>query len=204
MLLGPGPLRDVPATELLGLFDRLRLVDTVIHPEMRALARTYPDRVQLVGADITGCIELLARASHVVPEPVFPKHTVEGAGWIASINLWSQLPLLPCAWLARQGVADATIERFGQDLLRAHLREVAATSIPFCIIAEIVDRWFDPTGKEIDRVDRSELFRYALEAAGAETNRWEWAVNPTGELAGGRVEIREVVVVNRAIGMCSE
>jgi hypothetical protein len=66
VLPGPGALRDVPAVELLEPFDELRLVDSVIHPEARALARRYPGRIVRIRADVAGCIAPLVRRPRAI------------------------------------------------------------------------------------------------------------------------------------------
>jgi hypothetical protein len=103
LVLGSGPLLDVPLAELAARFEAVWLVD-LVHPLVaRWQVRLYPN-VRLIEHDVTECLgDLISgppldldRLAGRVPRRFLDEPRID---WVASLNLLSQLPYLPGRWL---------------------------------------------------------------------------------------------------------
>lgn len=189
LVLGSGALLDVPLAELAGCFEEVWLVDAV-HPlaarrQMRRFSNVRP-----IVHDVTECVfglpglaplteaglERLARQS---PRRFLDETRID---WVASVNLFSQLHLLPVAWLRRHHPAldDAVLNTFAVALLRRHLDYLAAFRVPVCLIAELEQITRRVASNEVvERTDFSPFFAGWPEPFAA----WDWALAPPGEFS---------------------
>lgn len=170
-LMGAGQLHDVPLAELLALFERVDLVDVAFSPAARAAARTHPGRVNCVMLDVTGVLEDLSR------DPAQAAPALPGDAWCASVNILSQLPLLPCAALLAQNRPEADVERHGQALQQAHVA-LLGRAAHACLIIEYAQT--HPQSRRTDLLLPGLPERLAALgwSAGA---TWHWPLNPDGE-----------------------
>ena len=202
VVMGAGMVRDIPWQQLLEGFDEIHLVDIAFHPEARALHHRYRGRVQLCEMHITDYVTPLARHPKRVPEMkvMLPRNLVQKMGnarWVASVNLLTQLPLVPCAWLLRPGVAQHVVEAVGMRILHAHLQSLRAASSTVCVVAEVRDTLGQKSGEIVDTMERSTFIQSALRPrAWHVLDRWLWTVNPPGELPGAQNETRELECIH--------
>ncbi|MBC8242194.1 MAG: hypothetical protein H8E30_17210, partial [Alphaproteobacteria bacterium] len=97
VVLGSGLLNDVPLDELSRGFEQVVLVDILHLPLVRKALKAY-DNVELIEADISGFVGALYRhvnedAPLVLPDnPAMP---TDRADLVISLNVLSQLPILP-------------------------------------------------------------------------------------------------------------
>jgi hypothetical protein len=133
LLLGSGPLLDVPLAELSGLFDEVWLVD-VVHPwPARRQARRHAN-VRLIEHDVAeGGLDWSAWLAG--PNRI---------DWIASVNLVSQLPF--------RGPD-------GRDAMRAHLAALERQDAPACVLADLEQVTLDSVGRVVEREDFQPLLR---------------------------------------------
>ena len=182
-IMGAGLLHDVPLTGLLELFEHIDLVDVAFSPAARAAAQRHGGRVRCVMQDVSGMLAAPAREPHQAA-PDMPQHA-----WCASVNLLSQLPLLPCSALLRLGLPEDEVERRGRAMQEAHVAALGRAAHA-CLIIEHAQ-----TSEPDDR--RSGLAEDVLlpglpeRLAATGWTRgacWHWALNPEGEaaLAEGR------------------
>jgi len=177
LILGSGPLLDVPLRELADLFESVWLVD-LVHPwSSRLQARRYAN-VRLIEHDVTECLVRLPA------EPVLPGWLLDepGIDWVASVNLLSQLPVLPTRWLRARHpeMSEADVARFGASLMCNHLAWLARFRAPVCLLADVEQTALDAAGKVRAQCEFGALLAdWRIEAD------WRWDLAPPGELAGG-------------------
>jgi hypothetical protein len=169
-IMGAGLLQDVPLQHLFPLFDKIELVDVCFGPAARAAAREHAGRVRCVRQDVSGVLDDLSRDPRRAA-PVMPADA-----WCASVNLLSQLPLLPCTALLDRGAADAEVERYGRAIQRAHVD--ALGQVPrACLIIEYAQTRPDAP----DEVLQPGLPRQLADRGWVAGPHWHWALNPAGE-----------------------
>jgi hypothetical protein len=169
-LMGAGQLQDVPLPELLRLFDRVDLVDVCFGPAARAAERMNPDQVRCVRQDVSGVLDDLSR------DPQLAAPAMPADAWCASVNLLSQLPLLPCAALLDGGCSEAEVERYGRSIQRAHID--ALSRVPHaCLIVEYARTRADAPDEALLPGLPDSLIRDGWTAG----PRWHWPLNPEGE-----------------------
>ncbi len=197
-VLGSGHLFDLPLAELSQLFGEVVLVD-ILHPAAaRRRAKAFSN-VSVVEEDLSGIAAALYR--HVAagtpgPLPAPPQtgqttaSSWRDADFILSLNVLSQLPVLPVAIAEKSGrFDDRAIADFRQGILRRHLAMLAGLAGRVCLISE--------TGRQITgggiTVREDPLFGIRITAAEwLEAAAWVWDIAPRRELYRDR-EVRLAV-----------
>jgi hypothetical protein len=180
VVLGSGPLLDVPLAELAGMFRSVILVDA-LHPlSARWQARRYAN-VTMVTEDVTGALEALHRwrVGRPLPEPRTPDVLRrEDVDFVVSLNLLSQLGVMPVEWIEKHaGVPGPAIaEAYAATLTRAHLSDLARCRARVCLVADV--EWWrqKPDGTVIERL--SSIYDVPPPPA---TEEWVWAIAPAPE-----------------------
>lgn len=171
-IMGAGLLHDVPLDELLDCFERIDLVDVAFGPAAHGAVRSYPGRVACVMQDVTG---LLADPSR---DPRDATPPLPDDAWCASVNLLSQLPLLPCGMWLGQGMAEPEVERRGRAIQQAHV-DALQRAANACLIIECAQTHPAPGAADIELLpglsDRLAASGWLLHES------WLWALNPPGE-----------------------
>lgn len=179
-IMGAGLLHDVPLTELLELFERIDLVDVTFSPAARAAARRYDGRVRCVMQDVSGMLAAPAR------EPLQAAPDMPPDAWCASVNLLSQLPLLPCSALLRQGLPEDEVERRGRAMQQAHVVALRGAAHA-CLIIEHAQTHVPKNAKNPPQTclpDQLLLRGVPEQLAATGWTRgscWHWSLNPAGE-----------------------
>jgi hypothetical protein len=181
IVLGSGPLLDVPLTELAAAFGEVVLVD-VVHPLTAAWRRRRFPNVRTVTADVTGVVEEVYRVGRD-PNASLPRAEPElfcsesDVDLVASVNLLSQLPYLPAEYLTRAGAhSSEAIESFARDLITAHVRYLRRLPGVALLVADVESLTVDAKGTVIDRED---TLYGAPPPAGDE--EWVWQLAPRPE-----------------------
>ena len=179
VVLGSGPLVDVPLDALAETFDEVVLVD-ILHPRStRRQIRRFSNVRQLT-RDVTGIVEAVhahVAASGTGPLPSPPQTlSVPDGDLVVSVNLLSQLPLLPRLYLAEHAARpEDEIEAFAAAIVRAHLAALVAAPGRACLISE----------KEVLYVDGDRLLTYEDPPHGAHIGSgdrtWTWEISPRPE-----------------------
>lgn len=178
VVLGSGPLIDVPIDVLADTFDEVVLVD-ILHPWPARRRAGGFSNVRFLTTDVTGIVEAVharVTASGSGPLPVPPQTLpVPDGDLVVSVNLLSQLPLLPRLYLSEHAAApEDEIETFAAAVVRAHLAALAAASGRACLISET----------EVLYVDGDRLLTYEDPlhgvdiGSGERTWTWEFAPRP--------------------------
>ncbi len=192
MVLGSGRLLDVPLGALASAFRRVILVD-VLHPlPARWKARCYPN-VELRSEDITGTIAGLHRLKSGDPLPPVRRFALHepGLDFVVSLNLLSQLGVLPAEWIERRlgSTSSAIGDSFCAELVRRHLDDLACASAAVCLIADVEWLHLGADGKVVER--GSSIFDLAPPRAAEE---WVWPIAPAPESDPIISEARRVIV----------
>lgn len=191
-ILGAGLLHDVPLAELAARYGRVELVDWVFLRASRRAAGRHSN-VYCVEGEVSGIVAALVQAR--TPEEVdallaLPEPDPEPGGLTISLNLLSQLPLLPLACLARRFPAldEVRLNAWGLALMHRHLERLRAVPEAL-LIADAQQTYVDRHGAVRVQTDYGQHFGYAAEAQA----EWDWPLAPSGELPdGGRAQHRVV------------
>jgi hypothetical protein len=193
VVFGSGRLLDVPVAELARAFQRVILVDA-LHPLTARLQARRHANVELVSADVTGTIAALHRLKRgePLPPPRRPARLADPAvDFVVSLNLLSQLGVIPAEWLERQlAVPAPQAEAFARSLTQAHLDDLAACPAAVCLIADVEAQFIEPGGK-IEK--QSSIYGIAPPPAVAE---WIWQIAPAPEDHPTISEQRRVIVAH--------
>lgn len=176
ILFGAGLLQDIPLAALSAHFEQVLLVDLVFLKEARTQAARYPN-VQLIQRDVT---ESLDRLLAGVRRPVEPQWGLDlPVSLVVSLNLATQLPLLPAQYLLKQKAPEMEIDAYGQGLMQAHLAYLQRfQGAQVCLIA---DRFIEErrSGQVVDTLDP--WWGVALPAP---QHQWWWQAVPPKEGRG--------------------
>ncbi|WP_051330354.1 hypothetical protein [Niveispirillum irakense] len=179
VIFGSGPCLDVPVDALMQRFRRLMLVDVAHPPSARRLARRHAG-VELVTAELTGTAGFLRRPTGT--RPPHP-HAEIGLDWpsvglVVSLNLISQLPLVPLR-RAHRHWPSLDLGPFARAIIQAHLDHLRRFRCPAWVIGDVERRVLDGQGRVTEMEDP--LYGVALPPG----QEWDWTVAPVGELSGG-------------------
>ncbi len=178
VIFGSGMLLDVPLSELAAEFAQVVLVD-VVHP-MGAGWRLA--NVTALAADVTGTAETVYRLAKRGGQPlprVAPQLFCDDAevDLVASVNLLSQLPYIPCKYLSMAGTYTADeITAYGRDVVLAHLDYLRRLPGVAALVCDLERLTVDRTGALVERL--SALRGVKLPWSGEE---WVWDLAPRGE-----------------------
>ncbi|TWB35158.1 hypothetical protein [Nitrospirillum pindoramense] len=175
LVLGSGPLLDLPLAALLPRFERLILADIAHGPSARWRAWRDP-RITLDRVDLTGLVDSVVDGRPL--KPGCDAHVGTALDLVISLNLASQLPLTARGLVAAQD-GEAVADRLAADIVRAHLDHLARLAAPCLILADVERRWRDGQGG-VQSVE-DPLFGQAL--PGKRLATWSWDVAPPGEIS---------------------
>ena len=195
LVFGSGLLLDIPLVELASRFDDVWLVDLVHLPEVRRAARRHAN-VRCISRDVTGVLEQLEIMSPKNMTLPSPACFLENASidWVASVNLLSQLPLLPQEWLQKHfpEIDEAALEEWGERLMRKHLDYLSAFAAPVCLLADTEQTAYRQNGEVTEHADFAAKLGLGQQAFA----QWRWDIAPLGEVAPGVGRFHSVAAFN--------
>jgi hypothetical protein len=167
VVLGSGPLLDIPLARLSALFSEVVLIDAV-HP---LHARWFARRLGNVDAR---CASLVAFDT---PTPVYRswRRVVPDADLVVASMLISQLPLLRVVHASKEN------QTWRRHLIAAALGDLLDGSQPSCLITE-TSRVFPEGGTEVEDPLLGNAPPPSLEV-------WTWVLSPPGERPQGAVSL---------------
>ncbi|WP_300302489.1 hypothetical protein [Ferrovibrio sp.] len=180
-LLGGGTLADLPLAELSALFKRVVIFDIVWLASARRRAKQFPN-VELRQADVTGMVAPLAEWRAGLPLPIPSMRALAELDsvppdCVLSLNLLSQLPLLPMEYVQKHGVSRVGAESFGRAILQMHLDALQGMSCPVGLVADARRIWRSRAGETV--MSENALLGLSLPTPQRE---WRWPVAPRGEI----------------------
>ena len=189
LVLGGGLLEDIPLDWLLAHGIEVDIVDIVFLRRARRRVRALQG-VRLIEHDITEHVHHLIQGDLTPPVPTWGLEA--GYDAVVSLNLATQLPLLPAQYLLKQRLDDQQIDAYGRALLRAHLDYLRA--FPAAQVLLIADRHIetlDRLGRPVDALDP-----WWGETPPPADVTWRWDAVPLHE-NGGRSRRVHTVGVSR-------
>jgi len=215
VVLGSGPLLDIPLDDLARTFKRVDLVD-LVHTRAARLRADGFTNVHLIEADVSGVArdvygmaltaeprgdrpappiglrntscqvidaavkqaEALGDRLRALPTPQPDAGLVEGADFVISSNVLSQLPLLPLDWLAAHcpWASDAQRQTLARAIIDHHLALLQNHTGRVVLITEVL-RLLDDGEKAMQKIDP--LFGAQVFYEGEE---WWWKIAPRPEI----------------------
>lgn len=179
VILGSGLLLDVPLADLSKMFREVVLMDVVCLPEVRKHLKVY-DNVRFVEHDATSIAERLYSSGrgHLpeLPEapPVSPEID-EDAGLVVSLNILSQLWVVPRAYAARalRGHPEDRADEWCRGIVEAHYQFLRLLPCSVCLVADHEFVMRDREGRMVSRA--SSIFGLTLPKPHAS---WAWNIAP--------------------------
>ena len=193
LVVGSGLLFDVPLAELSRQFESVALVDIAHLWSVRRQVARFPN-VRLVPLDVTGVVErchAMARERSEAPLPQRPVDCFAGEHFdlVASINVLSQLPVMPNGYLSRcvQSLTDARIGEFSRALVNNHLDWLCSFGAVACLVTDL-ERLHVDDCRTVSR--EASLWGIRLPDGG---RTWLWDLAPRPEMYFA-VDVRHRVV----------
>ncbi len=192
VILGSGSLLDIPLAELSRQFKQVILVDILHLPWVKRQALRYPN-VRFVELDVTGICEALVaqvesvkaapekrpKLPEVLPPPLAQSLKLAAIDFLASVNLLSQLPVVPCAFLEKHCPVCSEAERevFSRALTDNHLLWLKASAEQVCLITDLQRVLCNEMGEVVEQ--RDALYGTVSDEA---DRHWVWDIAPAPEL----------------------
>ena len=182
LVVGSGLLFDIPLAELSRRFETVVLVDIVHAWSVHREASRFSN-VRLVPLDVTGVVEqchALARRSAPAPLPKRPVDCFAGEDFdlVASVNILSQLPVVPNGYMSRRvrSPTEAETREFSRSLVVNHLDWLCGFPGIACLITDLERQCHGDCGM----VSREEsLWGVTLPEGGRD---WLWDLAPRPEM----------------------
>jgi len=192
VILGAGPLNDVPVAMLAAAFEKVILVDILHLRATKTLVSAW-ENVELDDRDVTGMVETVhglpgqrkAGETLILPRPPALRLPAEPQeiDLLVSLNLLSQLPVPLWYYLDDRikGIDETVLDGFAATIIEAHLVSLRSLPGTVCLIADLERQYIDRAGRIIDREDALFGCKLPLESK-AGWRGWLWDVAPIGEL----------------------
>jgi hypothetical protein len=210
VILGSGMLYDVPVDELSAAFREVLLVD-IVHPLKNWLPGFRHKNLRRVTADVTGTAEevyRIAKLSGTILPRTEPSLFLDDpeVDLVVSLNLLSQLPVIPTTYLERVGAhSPDAIQAFARHLITSHLAYLQRFECTVALITDVEKLTLNHAGTMIGKTS---LLR-GVELPGiGET--WIWQLAPRPEADADYSYYRRVVgiqsikqIANSPVGPCA-
>lgn len=170
LVVGSGPLHDIPVAQLSARFREVVLLDMVHLQGPRSEVKQF-DNVCLVQGDVTGIVERVFVQRSLDVRPIRPWDS--SFDLIISANVLSQLPLMPCQFVQ---ASDGEKTSFARRVVRDHLNWLAKAQGRVCLIADVERQYWKG---DILECAHPLLWGHTL-PAGAE--KWIWVLGPKPEM----------------------
>lgn len=176
VILGAGLCHDVPVLELAKRCRRITLVDAV-----RLRGVPLPSNVSFRTLDVHGIAESLDRGISLWERRTSPLSRFQSADFIVSVNLISQLPLLPIRRIEQEGLSTPLFEHgIRGKVMREHVSDLKLHPGRALLIGDARRRQFDPAGTLVS--DENLAAEALLPAPDTD---WTWQIIPPGETRDG-------------------
>jgi hypothetical protein len=166
-ILGAGLCLDIPVQDLSPLTDRLTLVDAV-----RLRGVHLPRNARYLCQDIEGSAAALYAGK---TPPDRPLADFQGPGLLISVNLLSQLPLIPTRWSD-----DPLDPLLGHIILQRHVQSLRDHTGPALLIADAMRWTLDSKGAVLSQEN---IARQA--GLPPPDQSWRWPIIPAHEAGKG-------------------
>ena len=181
-IVGSGNLLDVPIETLSQAFSKVLLLDIVHMQKTREAARPYAN-VELVAADVTGVSKAVFDRARRKDVSVLPKSMPPNIGTgpidlIISVNLLSQLSVIPCNFLTGHSptIPPSRLSAFGRDLIETHLSWLTQVAGHVCLVTDVlrIEKYSDGAMVTKDIIEGKVL--------PTPDKTWSWQIAPIGSV----------------------
>ena len=152
VILGGGLMHDIPLDELCAMFGEVVLAD-IVHPvSSRLLTRRYKNLKRMT-LDVTGVMERVFQIGWERDKPLplsRPGFLLDGDApdLTVSLNLASQLPCMPIAWLKKwKARNDGELDRFARQVIDAHMQWLKEIPGVVCLVTDTSKLKYDLLGR---------------------------------------------------------
>ncbi len=176
VVVGSGTCLDIPLAKLANTFEQVLLID-IVHP-WKSKRHNWNNAVH-VTLDITGQMEALYHNPATLPDMYKPDayHHVPDIDLVLSVNIASQLPIVPLKYLEHKASHDEhALEQFAKNLIVAHFTWLSSFQCPTGLICDKAWETLDVNGELIESHDP--LYGLIPQQA---TREWYWEVEPRHE-----------------------
>ncbi|MBY0416385.1 MAG: hypothetical protein K2Q18_19575, partial [Bdellovibrionales bacterium] len=144
LVLGSGPLHEIPIELLARTFKKVVLVD-VVHLKVTKQSLAHFPNIEFIEHEITE-VEAVLRTEGELVNRIPEKFLNEDWGLVLSVNLMSQLPIHFKTYLEKKmknTFSKDDIEGFLQGLTKNHLEYLKAFKTPVLLITDTVTEYYD-------------------------------------------------------------
>jgi hypothetical protein len=179
LILGSGPLHEIPIDLLARTFKQVSLVD-VVHLKSIKMAHAHLKNVHFIEHEITEIEAIVGKEKKLVskiPTTFLDKNW----GLILSINIMSQLPIHFETYIQKKlknKFSNAEVECFLQDITKNHFAYLKAFSTPALLITDVETRYYDKK-ENLIQTD----INYPHLALPKPVHEWVWNVAPIPEFS---------------------
>ncbi|MBO6836613.1 MAG: hypothetical protein JJ878_05740 [Alphaproteobacteria bacterium] len=176
VILGAGQCLDVPLPDLAARCEQVILVDAV---RLRGLR--LPENADYRPMDVHGVAEKLYLGTSLWDRTDNPLREFDEADYVVSVNLLSQLPILPLRAMARRGLSTPIFEHgLSGQIMRDHVRDLKSLAAKSILIADARRITRDRKGAVVD--DENLAAQALLPTPNVS---WHWPIAPEGERHDG-------------------
>ncbi len=180
LILGSGPLHEIPIIDLASQFDRVDLVD-VVHLKTIKNKYAHLKNVFFIEADITELEVEILRTKKIfnkIPSLLLNNHY----SLVISANLLSQLPYHLKKYLenkANPKLTELELETFCYQVSADHYKYISQFSCPVLLITDLESHYYGPANDELIEIQKPYI-NFSLPEA---QESWWWNVAPAPELS---------------------
>lgn len=180
-VLGAGTLEDIPLDQLRAAYAQVVVIDIAFLPWIWRRLEKMSGVTPKLG-DITGLAESAARWRPGDPAPqaeagALLKQEAPRPDCILSLNILSQLPLLPLGYLQKRGLGEKERGQLARGIISSHLAALAQFEGVAALVTDQRRIWRNRAGEAV--AVESAVEELTLPPAERE---WTWAIAPRGEI----------------------
>ena len=175
LVLGSGPLHEIPVEELSNQFSRVDLVD-IVH--LRSTKKNYDKykNLNFIEADLTELEKTIyqeKKISNKVPSLL----SEEKYDLVISANILSQLPNHLVSFLQSNiQYSEESLENFRSQICKDHFQYLKNFKTPTLLYTDVETHFYSPDGSLISKEDS--FIKFELPAP---IKEWEWNLAPIPE-----------------------
>lgn len=179
LILGSGPIHEIPLIDLAKVFQRVDLVD-IVHLKETKLKYAHLENVKFIETDITE-LETQLSSERKISNKVPTQFLDSNYSLVVSANLLSQLSYHLRNFLEKKAskkYTDEELDRFCYQVSFDHFQYLSQLSCPVLLITDIETLFIDKNEKVIDT-----QLPYINFTIPGKKREWSWNLAPMPELS---------------------
>jgi hypothetical protein len=177
LVLGSGPLHEIPIEELAQSFKKVTLVD-IVHLKTTKKSIEHLKNVEFIEHDITECESTLRTTKKLVPK-IPERFLGENWGLVLSVNVMSQLPLHFETYIEKNlnnRFSKSDIDQFLKSLTENHFKYLSALKSPTLLITDVSTNFLTAKEEVVET-----YHNYLHLNLPSPHHKWTWRVAPIPE-----------------------